>query len=47
VHRVKVVLRWLVVFVSLNNIFNLCRFRMDLGLRGIWIFLFWTTLAVM
>jgi hypothetical protein len=46
-HRVKVVLRWLVVFVSLNNIFNMRRFRVDLGMCGIWILLFWTPLTVM
>jgi hypothetical protein len=46
-HRDKVVLRWLVVFVSLNNIFNMRRFRVDLGMCGIWILLFWTPLTVM
>jgi hypothetical protein len=34
------------IFVTLNDVFNLCRFRVDLDLRGIQMLLFWTPLVV-
>jgi hypothetical protein len=40
------VVGWLTNFENLNNVFNLRRFHMDLGLRRIWVLLFWTLLVM-